>query len=87
MNVCFLLLVITDEANLCGVHEDQNNDPKFSSGPVFSKFILVGEIRFQVSVIMYSRQPISNYLKQKNRTYGPAVTFVLDAFSKIPPEQ
>jgi hypothetical protein len=39
-------LAITDEANLCGVHEDQNNDPKFPSVPVFSKFILVGEKGF-----------------------------------------
>jgi hypothetical protein len=72
-------LAITDEANLCGVHEDQNNDPAFSSVPVTSKFILVDDKRFQVSIIMYSRQSIFNYryLKQKNTTYGPAVIFVM----------
>jgi hypothetical protein len=58
-----ICLAIMDEVNLCGVHEDQNNNPKFSSAPVFSKFILVGEKRFRVSVIMYSRQSISDYLK------------------------
>ena len=32
---------------------------------------------------MYSRKSIGDYLKRKNQTYGPAVSFVLDAFSKI----
>jgi hypothetical protein len=80
-------LAITDESNLCGIHEDQNNDPAFPSVPVFSKFIWVDEKRFRVSIIMYSRQSISDYLKRKNKTYGPAVTFVMDSFAEIPEER
>jgi hypothetical protein len=36
-----LHLAITDEANLCGIHEDQKNDREFPSVPVFSKYILL----------------------------------------------
>jgi hypothetical protein len=77
-------LAITDESNLCGVHVDHKNDVNYPSVPVFSKFIFLNAKRYRVSIIMYSRQSISDYLKRKNTTYGPAVSFVLAAYSQIP---
>jgi hypothetical protein len=82
-----LSLTITDKANLCGVHEDQQNDGEFPSVPVFSKFILLEAKIYRVSIIMYLRQLILDYLKWKNNRYGPPVTFVLDTFSQIPAER
>ena len=79
-------LALTDEANLCGVHEDKQNDKDFPGVPVFSRFISLKEKRYQVSIIMYSRQSISDYFKRLKETYGPAVVFVMDAFSKLPPQ-
>jgi hypothetical protein len=80
-------LAIMDEKNLCGVHEDQQNDGEFPSVPLFLKFIILDGKKYRVSIIMYSRQSISDYLKQKNSTYGPTITFVLDTFSQIPAER
>jgi hypothetical protein len=80
-------LAITDEANLCGIHEDQRNDKGFPEVPVFSKFIMVKNKRYRVSIIMYSRQSISDYLKRKNCTYGVAVQWVLNIFKEIPEER
>ena len=79
-------LAITDEANLCGVHEDKKNDSNYPTVPVFSKYIHLLGKRFRVSIIMYSRKSIGDYLNQKNCSYGPAVFFMIDFFSKIPPE-
>ena len=36
-----LRLAITDKTNLCGVHEDQQNDDEFPAVPVFSTFIVL----------------------------------------------
>jgi hypothetical protein len=80
-------LALTDEANLCGVHEDKQNDKDFPGVPVFSRFISLEEKRYRVSIIMYSRQSISDYFKRLKETYGPAVVFVMDAFSKLPPQR
>jgi hypothetical protein len=82
-----LRLAITDETNLCGVHEDRRNDAGYPTVPVFSKFIFLQEKKYRVSIIMYSRKSIADYMNRKNSTYGPAVTFVLDAFSQIPAER
>jgi len=76
-------LAITDESNLCGIHEDRKNDCSFASVPVFSRYIQLKGKRYRVSIIMYSRKSIADYLKRKNQSYGPAVSFVLDAFSTI----
>jgi hypothetical protein len=54
---------ITDEFNLCGVHGDQKNDSKFPAVPVFSCYISLSGKRYRVSIIMYSRQLISDYQK------------------------
>jgi hypothetical protein len=78
---------ITDEFNLCGVHEDQKNDSEFPSVPVFSQYILLNGKQYRVSIIMYSRKSISSYQKRKNITYGPAVSFVMDIFANIPAER
>jgi hypothetical protein len=80
-------LALTDEGNLCGVHEDKRNDKDFPGVPVFSRFVTLNNKRYRVSIIMYSRQSISDYFKRLKHTYGPAVIFVMDAFSKLPPER
>ncbi len=78
---------ITDEFNLCGVHEDQKNDSEFPSVPVFSRFISLNGKQYRVSIIMYSRKSISDYQKRKNITYGPAISFVMDIFANLPAER
>jgi hypothetical protein len=80
-------LAITDRANLCGIHEDKKNDVDFPAVPVFSQVILLGGKQYRISIIMYSRKSIGDYLERKNTTYGPAVSYVLDQFNNIPAER
>lgn len=77
-------IAITDEDNLCGVHEDGKNDANFPAVPVFSEYIWLYGKRYRVSIIMYSQKSIGDFLRRKNTTYGPAISFVLDTFYNIP---
>lgn len=77
-------LTITNQSNLCGVHKDQNNDPAFSSIPVFSKCRMVCNTESLLSCT-----PGNPLLITSSRRTALTIRhwFVLDVFSKIPKEQ
>eukprot|EP00978_Attheya_sp_CCMP212_P012482 scaffold31138_cov58-Attheya_sp.AAC.5 len=76
-------IALTDNLSVCGVHEDKNNDPAYPSVSVLSKIIQIDAKAWRISIIFYSRHSIGSYIHRRDKSYGPALQFVMNAYNSV----
>ena len=74
--------------SLCTLHIDTQNGKGEDLSRVFIISKMIWEKEFtkgwRVSIICYTRHSVTSYMKRKNETVGPAVTYLINNFMEFP---
>ena len=72
--------------NICNLHVDEKNDVFLREVVVFSTVVYDNDTKesgTRISVILYTRQSINNYLIRETSTVGPAVQKILLVYNEL----
>lgn len=74
--------------SLCTLHIDSQNGKDDDLSRVFIISKMIWEKQFtkgwRVSIICYTRHAVTSYMKRKNETIGPAITYLINNYMEFP---